>query len=452
MYELMQTNILDSSNKEFEVNRLLAGIAARYLALYEVYGDEKTFMDEALDSRTINLLQSYGFLQMYPNISSLLASTKDTEILLKSNDSGAESDKSLLQKINLIYKKLLTPKSNRFKLFQSCLEKIYLRCYTPNSQKVSSVNYSQSDLQILIDIVSTLIPKHIKEYQDQKDYNDRVKAFGKRLNAIKNNTTDSKSDHMVLLAIVGEFKKHNFVLDSKFKAAVVDNRIDFADVNRFLSQKRVLATLFAINVEVIGLDFGYGNALEALNIIGAINNKPKSVLNKSDITADISRQAHLFINSCDKSAPKSLPEIIKDIIVQGRILAQQAFSACKYLIVGVDISLISLSLVAGLSVFIANSVLILSISVVAILAFIADAGCCNIDKVSNKFYDSYLNLYNRILDRDSKTHELIISSDGSIHFDPPLKTGSFQQQGSLVGAMGKTKPWAASDFKIKVGL
>ena len=411
MYELIQTSILDSSNKEFEVNRLLADIVSRYIALYEIYGDEKIcnkFLDEALDPRVINLLQSYGFLQMYPEMSSLLASAKDAEMLLQNDD----SDKSLLQKINSRYKKLMAPKSNRCKLLQSFLEQAYLRCYKSGGQGISSVHYSESDLQILIGLVPALIPNHIKEYQAQKDYKYRVQAFGKRLNVIKNKSIDS--DYTVLLAIVDEFKKHDFVLDWKFKAAVAKNHVDFVGINKFLSQKRVLATLLAINIEVVSMDLGYRDVREALDIIGAINNNPKAVLEKSDITLDTSRQAHLFVKSFCKPNPKSSQYIVFSGLRSARTLVQQALSVCKYLIVGADISLISLSLVAGPSVFITNAILILSMSVVAIFAFIADASCSSIDKVSAKFYDASLNLCNKILDKDNKMQGFVVGPDYSI--------------------------------------
>ena len=93
-------------------------------------------------------------------------------------------------------------------------------------------------------------------------------------------------------------------------------------------------------------------------------------------------------------------KVIKDMFMRGRRFVksfmQQLFKARRHLMAGANISLISLSLVAGPSVFVTNALLILSMSVATIFVYIAiDKDCFNIDKVSAKFYDSCMNFYDR---------------------------------------------------------
>ena len=429
MKELMQKSFMSSSepsNKESEVNRLLADVAARYIALHEVfeeYGVCETVIEKALRSSEegsfIHMLRSNGFLQMAPSINTLISSGSFSAADAKNlfQDDSSDADKSIFQKFNFISKKPLPKKSKRFTLFKFCLKEIFKGCHKPKYYKESNINYSQADLQKLLNLVSDMIPKYIKEYQTMKAIlsdEDKIKSFGESLNTIvrENNIAEGgESDYIVLLAMFKEFEKYDFVINQDFKDNVSEYRDRFVDLNSFLSQKRVLATLFAINVKIMHMDSGRKDASQALQVINDILGEEDSEVTYEDITSDISRQAHLFVKSFYKPNPKSSQDIVVSVLRSARTLTQQALSVCKYLIVGTDISLISLSLVAGPSVLIANGLLILSMSVVAILAFIADAGCFNIDKVSAKFYNSSLNVYNKILGKNDKAQELVIRSD-----------------------------------------
>ena len=143
-------------------------------------------------------------------------------------------------------------------------------------------------------------------------------------------------------------------------------------------------------------------------------------------------------------------EIIKDIFMRGlksgRELAQQLFESRRYLMAGANISLISLSLVAGPSVFVANSFLILSMSVVTLFTFIAiDNVCFNIDEISAEVYDSCMNLYDRFLARG----DLAVKLDAGIYQDSSFKPG---QLGKFTDAKNSQviSEVSSDDLRVKV--
>ena len=465
MREIIQRSLassLESYQKVDNINIMLADIFAHYIALCAIYEDRRgceSALNEVLRSSDMGALHKALHKEGFPAIASrvhkfLVAGSFDAsqaKNLFESNEEAERSYKSMLKKIIFTTKKSQHPKSKHLRSFMhvlSALEKSYA-IQTKGLPVVNhglpdtSVDYSKDDMQCLLNLISSMITRYMAEYQNVKDrfsYNDRVQSFGKRLADIvtKNDMLNGKNDYKILLAIIHEFNRYDFTLDDKFKATLVEYNGDFAIINNFLSQKRLKTLLFDLDMKINNPQLNAMPVSQSLQIILAIKSslglaargddfEEITLIDQDDVSVDISRQVDLFIKCFNKVKPKSSQEIVKDILSQGlsfmRSIAQQAFIACRYFLVAIDISLISLSLVAGVNVFIANSLLILALSAIALFAFIAAdcyKGLCNINKISANIYESCVDLHARTFSLTSKEKEFVIDLEGHISFDSSL--------------------------------
>lgn len=359
-------------NKEFEVNRILADMAARYIALYEVHASKNVaekFLDEALESNA-ELLRANDFIHMVPSIRMLLAAgefdVKSAKHLLK----GKSIFRQEVKKALVRNKKA---PSERFSLFQECLEEV-LKSYSDVSGGQADVPYTKYDMQILVNLTSEMLPHHIKECQEKKgDYDNdlKLRAFGERLSEIVKESDGSTA----LLAIVNECEQYGSVLDKQVMAEVTGRVFD--DVKSFLSQKKISAIIFASqNMAIItpkrDLD-------KALKILYVLSSSGLPVIEGADMTPRALAEAKSFVASFKKD--KSL------IIIVGG-----ALTVCGHLMAATDISLILLSLAAGMHVLVANGLLILWMLAATAFVYVLSKSA-SIDDVALKLYSSYAGLF-----------------------------------------------------------
>ena len=453
---------VSSLQKSGGINMKIAGIAAQYIALNTTYknrGECEKILKEVLDSNSASALRSElqkeGFLQVAPQMYKLLEDASFDESAAINLFKGDDS-RGLLRYVN-IFTKSRSGVPKRSTLLYRFLKILEQSCRR-KSMFLSSMNekhYSKDDLQRLLNLVSNMLPECIAKCEVIKErvtYDDKINSFGVKLKSIvqKNNTRLGGNDHKILLAISSLFAEYDFTLDEEFRAAVVKNSKVFSGVRGgFLTQRRVELLLLAISLKVNRSDVDNHALLQSLQIINAVKNLSDSDSNsdfeevilyeESSITDSINHQADLFIEyfTNKKILPK---EIVQDMISKGlffgRALARDLFVASRYLILGMDISLISLSLVAGVNVFMTNGILILSMSAMALAAFII-ADCANayykIDSVSAKFYQSCLDFYDLLSGKDKAGKEIVICYDGYVIYDESLKLENSHHSGLVLG-------------------
>ena len=218
MYEIIRASLglsLESYQRVGNINIMLADMAASYIALNAVYADRRS-CEKALievlrsdDSHALRVaLQAGGFMNIAPKIHNfLLLGSFDAEQaknLFGADDADVRSYKSMLQKFIFTDSKSQHPKSKQLKLFMYVIEALEKSCRSHDTALAHNVSaksvkaltvgldYSKDDMQCLINLISSMIPRHMIEYIGMKNrmlYNDRVESFGKRLSAIilKNN-------------------------------------------------------------------------------------------------------------------------------------------------------------------------------------------------------------------------------------------------------------------------
>ena len=467
MYKAAKVSLKEavvSFQKPGGINMKLAAIAAQYIALNDVYKNRaecEKILKEILDSHSAVALQKElskeGFLTAAPQIYKLLEQ-ESFDISAASSLFKDDNTRGFMRYVNIFtnIRPALPERVTLLYRFLKILEESCRRKSRMFSPKRNN-DYSKEDLQRLLNLVSNMLPECVAKCKATKDsvtYGDKIKSFGSRLKFItqKNNDVSGNKDHKILLAIAKLFEEYGFTLDDEFRVEVAKKHKSFAEVrDEFLTQRRANLLLLAISLKIQRSSLDDHALSKSLQIINAIKNlsdvdsssdlEEMPLYEEGDITDEINNQADLFIEyfTNKKRLPK---EIVQDIMSQGlvfgRALARDLFVAGRYLMVGVDISLIALSLVAGVNVFIANSILILSMSAITLAAFIA-ADCANayynLDSVSAKFYQSCLDFYDLLSGKDKAGKEIVICYDGYVIYDANLKLENSRHSGLVLGIM-----------------
>lgn len=461
-----------SFQKYGSINMKLASISAQYIAVNAVYKNSrecekilKTILASKEANALLGELHREGFLVIAPKIYALLESASFDAALahnLFPEGRGPEKYLSILK--NSIVRMGLLAESKqvlpeRLKVMRNLLKILESSCKskaTLLSPKDLS-EYSEDDLQVLLNLISNMVPDCIKAIHAMRDnvaYEEKIKSFGAKLNSITrmNNRDSGQNDHKILLAMVAVFDEYGFSLDNKFKTEIGKNNKGFDTVkNSFLIEGRVSALLLAIDLKVQRSNIHNDELERAILIIKAINsalsvdsdneNSPLTTIpltEEKDITDKRNKRADLFIEyfSVNKKTPK---ELIADILGQGltfgKAFLQNALTAGRYFMAAVDISLILLSLAAGTHVFLANSILIISLSAITLCAFIM-ADCINayydLDSISARIYKACIDLYNLLSGKNSKSKQLVVCYDNVVIFDENLKMENQQHSGLVL--------------------